>query len=130
MNDTPKTDSPRRVRRKRTKGARTPDGCICVDRSTGFGNPFPVKRATSIGMGVYKHVWVVGSWTSPAIWFKDTREDAVRLSLDAYREWINHPQQQTLREKAIKSLRGRDLACWCPDGSPCHADVLLEIANA
>lgn len=26
-------------------------------------------------------------------------------------------------------LRGRDLACWCPLDQPCHADVLLEIAN-
>jgi hypothetical protein len=26
-------------------------------------------------------------------------------------------------------LRGRDLACWCPLGSPCHVDVLLELAN-
>ena len=26
-------------------------------------------------------------------------------------------------------LRGRDLACWCPLEGPCHADVLLEIAN-
>ncbi|WP_269062108.1 DUF4326 domain-containing protein [Salipiger marinus] len=28
----------------------------------------------------------------------------------------------------MPELRGRDLACWCPDG-PCHADVLLKIAN-
>lgn len=27
-------------------------------------------------------------------------------------------------------LRGRDLACWCPLGQPCHADVLLEVANS
>ncbi|MBM4480356.1 DUF4326 domain-containing protein [Rhodococcus hoagii] len=27
-------------------------------------------------------------------------------------------------------LAGRDLACWCPLDQPCHADVLLEIANA
>ena len=27
-------------------------------------------------------------------------------------------------------LRGKDLACWCPLDQPCHADVLLEIANA
>ncbi|MFA4050644.1 DUF4326 domain-containing protein [Mycobacteroides chelonae] len=27
-------------------------------------------------------------------------------------------------------LAGRDLACWCPLGQPCHADVLLEIANS
>lgn len=26
-------------------------------------------------------------------------------------------------------LAGRDLACWCPLGQPCHADVLLELAN-
>jgi len=35
----------------------------------------------------------------------------------------------------LNELRGRDLACWCPltnkDGTPypCHADILLEIAN-
>ena len=26
-------------------------------------------------------------------------------------------------------LRGKNLACWCKPGEPCHADVLLEIAN-
>lgn len=26
-------------------------------------------------------------------------------------------------------LRGRDLVCWCPLDLPCHADVLLELAN-
>jgi len=26
-------------------------------------------------------------------------------------------------------LRGKDLACWCPLDQPCHADVLLELAN-
>lgn len=26
-------------------------------------------------------------------------------------------------------LRGRALACWCKLGTPCHGDVLLEIAN-
>lgn len=32
--------------------------------------------------------------------------------------------------KAIKScLKGKDLACWCPLDQPCHADVLLRIAN-
>ncbi|MCB2412378.1 DUF4326 domain-containing protein [Demequina sp. TTPB684] len=28
------------------------------------------------------------------------------------------------------ALAGKDLACWCKPGDPCHADVLLEIANA
>jgi hypothetical protein len=29
----------------------------------------------------------------------------------------------------ISELRGKDLACWCPLDQPCHADVLLELAN-
>ena len=36
-----------------------------------------------------------------------------------------------LRRIHIKhELRGMNLACWCKPGTPCHADVLLEIANA
>ena len=27
-------------------------------------------------------------------------------------------------------LRGKDLACWCPLSAACHADTLLELANA
>ncbi|WP_018012507.1 DUF4326 domain-containing protein [Sinorhizobium medicae] len=29
----------------------------------------------------------------------------------------------------VKELRGKNLACWCRPGAPCHADVLLEVAN-
>src|SRR5208283_4741299 len=25
--------------------------------------------------------------------------------------------------------RGKNLACWCKPDAPCHADVLLELAN-
>lgn len=32
-------------------------------------------------------------------------------------------------EEARAELVGRDLACWCPLDQPCHADVLLELAN-
>jgi hypothetical protein len=28
-----------------------------------------------------------------------------------------------------RELRGRDLACYCPLDEPCHADVLLDVAN-
>lgn len=30
----------------------------------------------------------------------------------------------------VKELRGKNLACWCPLNRPCHADTLLELANA
>lgn len=32
-------------------------------------------------------------------------------------------------EDVVRELRGRDLACWCPPDEPCHADVLLAVAN-
>jgi hypothetical protein len=32
-------------------------------------------------------------------------------------------------EQIRKELKGRDLACYCPLDEPCHADVLIEIAN-
>lgn len=31
---------------------------------------------------------------------------------------------------ALPELRGKDLACWCKPDMPCHADILLELANA
>lgn len=29
----------------------------------------------------------------------------------------------------LDELRGRDLCCWCKPDQPCHADVLLKLAN-
>ncbi|MDW9888898.1 DUF4326 domain-containing protein [Sinorhizobium meliloti] len=29
----------------------------------------------------------------------------------------------------VAELRGKNLACWCKPGAPCHADVLIEVAN-
>ena len=29
----------------------------------------------------------------------------------------------------LEPLRGKDLACTCPPGELCHADVLLRLAN-
>ena len=31
---------------------------------------------------------------------------------------------------SLRELRGKNLACWCPLDKPCHADILLEFANA
>ena len=51
-----------------------------------------------------------------------------REAVDRYREDV------TLRAGTVariqNSLRGKNLACWCPLHQACHADVLLEIANA
>jgi len=39
------------------------------------------------------------------------------------RSAVSYPEDLT-------QLRGKNLACWCDDKGPCHADVLLELANA
>jgi hypothetical protein len=33
------------------------------------------------------------------------------------------------RAAARAALSGKNLACWCAPGQPCHADILLEIVN-
>jgi hypothetical protein len=32
-------------------------------------------------------------------------------------------------EDVRRELRGKNLACWCRLDQPCHADVLLRVAN-
>lgn len=49
-------------------------------------------------------------------------------AVKVFRETLEHKglgEQEDIR----RELRGKDLACWCPLDQPCHADVLLEIAN-
>lgn len=41
----------------------------------------------------------------------------------------NNPLQKVFFETLKKELRGSNLACWCKLGAPCHADILLKIAN-
>ena len=36
---------------------------------------------------------------------------------------------RALYRTLIAYLRGKNLACWCPLDQPCHADVLLDLAN-
>jgi hypothetical protein len=48
-------------------------------------------------------------------------------AVSLYRIWLlDRPELVTA---ARTQLRGLDLACWCPLDQPCHADVLLKIAN-
>lgn len=51
----------------------------------------------------------------------------------AFRNWTTKARTVPawdMRLDAKTLLRGKNLACWCKPGTPCHADVLLEIANA
>lgn len=118
---------PVRIQRKRVSGWRMPAGAIYVGRPTIWGNP--VTREATIN-------WHLGDYMDgdrAAIW----REEAVKV----FRLWITgqtdigyhlpwHPYALPEKRPDIAPLRGHDLACWCRLDQPCHADVLLELANA
>jgi hypothetical protein len=53
------------------------------------------------------------------------RPEAVRR----YRDDLLAGRLTVTVEDVRRELRGRDLACYCPLDGPCHADVLLEVAN-
>ncbi|MGZ8239524.1 MAG: DUF4326 domain-containing protein [Methylobacter sp.] len=91
---------PKRIQRQRTKGWKTPDNTVYVGRPSKWGNPFAIE--------------------------KYGREQAVRM----FRNYIGHPNSPLgFEPEEIEQLRGKNLMCWCPFDKPCHADVLLEIAN-
>ena len=114
---------PIRIQRLRTPGWRMPETAIYVGRPTRVGNPY---KPVSLGGGVY------GISRQP--WWRGTYAEALNLSVHNYRMWLDSLspwQQATL----LAQLRGFDLCCWCPlvdaHGAPhpCHADVLMELAN-
>jgi hypothetical protein len=95
-----------RIQRQRTKGWRMPEGAIYVGRPSRWGNPLPIgTRLLEYNAEVSLRLF--------RIYADDTRRGW---------DWL-------------APLRGHDLACWCPlvdeHGKivPCHADVLLELAN-
>jgi hypothetical protein len=122
------TDKPHRVQLRREKGWRMPANTVKVDRATVFGNPFRVDiygRAEAINL--FRR-WLTGQM-SPREMSQYSRPDrwaARHVPLVTVREWLvtNLPR-----------LKGKHLACWCPltdkdgDPVPCHAQVLLELAN-
>lgn len=118
---------PLRVQLSRAKGWKMPPNTVKVDRSSGFGNPFPIAKCKSTTMGVTRDTWCVGTWSGPAMWFVDTKDEAAQLAVKAYRAW--RPLHVST-ERIQHALRGKNLACWCAHNAPCHADVLLELANA
>ena len=43
-----------------------------------------------------------------------------------YSVWVQHHPKLSAE---LHELRGHNLGCWCRPSDPCHADVLLELAN-
>lgn len=98
---------PKRIQRKRTKGWRMPENTVYVGRGSKWGNPFKITEDRTAGEAV----------SAFAIW----------LSVDGCHAGIQEKKDVILDN--INDLRGKDLACWCRIDKPCHATVLLRIAN-
>ena len=125
---------PVRIQRKRVKGWRMPANTVYVGRGSKFGNPFAVeclfdnrRRGGAASWGVLE-AFNLGDSGVTVLGFSQTHSDAAEASARAvtlYREVIADGRLKI----DASPLRGLNLACWCPDDQPCHADVLLEIAN-
>jgi hypothetical protein len=104
---------PKRIQLSGRKGWRKPANAVVVARPSRWGNRYAVGKNVQRIDGQRVHV--------------PDRAHAVQL----YREWLDRQltESAALGDLIRRDLGGHDLACWCPLGGPCHADVLLEVAN-
>lgn len=121
---------PERVQQRRTKGWRKPENTVSVARPSKWGNPFVVGGNYTLleGMG-----W--GLPTSRPAGRLGEYAEVVRIAdrahaVEFYRAWLRSCMTTARHKTDLSPLRGKNLMCWCPIGQPCHADVLLELANA
>ena len=117
---------PERVQLKRTKGWRMPPNTVKVDRSTRWGNPFVVNHPNNAALRKPMNPKVAVA-TFRAMLTKEGSWWPVPLPWPKGKIPAGEP---TTIEDVRRDLRGKNLACWCRPGEPCHADVLLEIANS
>ena len=145
---------PKRIQRKRTKGWRKPDGAVYVGRGSKWGNPFVVGQAQVRAPGVDGAEWeyegrlhkTSGQSHAYVRYIDGKNVTTMHLVEDAtaeqcvqmYREHIGLGEPEHLASdisihpyspEELAELAGKDLMCWCPLDQPCHADVLLQIAN-
>lgn len=101
---------PVRVQRKRVKGWTMPENTISVTRPGKWGNPFKIgDKIHDPNSG--KVIKTLKTLNDILLWYR------------------NYLKYRMMGEEIVKELKGKNLACYCPLDRPCHADVLLEIAN-
>lgn len=129
--------APTRIQRKRTKGWRMPEGAIYVGRGSKWGNPIRVVEAGSCDVvASLRSQWRNGPhwhslWPEGVHWCYRTADEATARAVEVFRIRLTHGllDDPWLVRDVAPELAGQDLACWCPLDQPCHADVLLDLAN-
>lgn len=114
--------TPNRIQRKRTRGWEMPPNTKSVTRPGKWGNLFKVVRVD----GCYR-VWsgIHGTFVGLRE-FNGEVYDPRLAAKEAVQYYRDYAVASTLD---FSELKGYDLACFCKEGDPCHADVLLELAN-
>lgn len=104
---------PERIQRKRTKGWKMPENTVSVTRPGKWGNPYKVGE---VAINPY---------------YVDERDFQVRVTPENCLLFFEAHVLDKMAEQPnwLEPLRGKDLACWCKPGQPCHADILLKLAN-
>lgn len=86
--------------------------------------PIRVQRKRTKGWKMPPNTIYVGRpspWGNPYDWQEYGRAHAVDL--------FSYNMDENFKQTVWLALRGKNLACWCPLNQPCHANILLEIAN-
>lgn len=112
---------PIRIQRSRQQKQVSPNGLpiVYIGRPTKWGNPYKV-------VGEEGHWFVMDENDEPVLTFNE-KPQALNCCIELYREQISH--MHNVGTLNIFELKGKNLSCWCKIGEPCHADVLLELAN-
>lgn len=112
-----------RIQRQRTKGWRRPKGAVYVGRPSRWGNPYTPAN--------YFIVDISGrgpQWPSRPASLAECAE-AYRRDLTCDDDRCKRDEHPWTEDLDPRELAGADLICWCPLDQPCHADVLLHLAN-
>jgi len=122
---------PRRIQmaRQHPWRAENPDAVI-VARPSKWGNPYDWR---DIEPGVATRDPDTGEVSVYVTMGPETARELVVLMFTQRLAGTYGGQDATWTYPSIGEIRaalaGKDLACWCPLDQPCHADVLLEMAN-
>lgn len=120
---------PKRIQRKRTRGWKMPPNTVYVGRPSKWGNPFKVDKT------FYKEFILTQSpINNVSIEFQfrvfHTKKEAIERSLNLYKKYLRKLFKNDFWKMGMHvELKGKNLACFCKEGEPCHADILLKLAN-
>ena len=101
-----------------------PPNTVSVTRPGKWGNPFRVGGYFYVGPGrgrpgMARCEALSATWADARFTKIETAAQAVAM----YRTYLERYPED------LSDLRGKNLACFCPLDQPCHAAVLLELAN-